>query len=170
MKQKTKHKANHCHIDPILYNFYLRLNDKMGAVIVHRRRRKSATCIEIVINNDAVKAISGRLNTLKEAEACGYWIVLRRQTKGKHATWRNKTVFQLFLTPVHPKKRHAAQLLAQSLAKTRTQQSLPEPAQELTFEPIIPRPHRPKKMFFRFMSGGKSVNGFKQLSLRGFGC
>ena len=112
MKQNTKHKANHCHIDPVLYRFYLRLKDRCGLTMVHRRRRKSATCIEVVINISAFASISGRLNTLKEAEACGYWVVIRRQAKGKHATWRGKAVFQLFLTPVHPKKRHAAQVLA----------------------------------------------------------
>ena len=139
MKQNTKHKANHCHIDPVLYRFYLRLKDGCGLTMVHRRRRKSATCIEVVINISAFASISGRLNTLREAEACGYWVVIRRQAKGKHATWRGKAVFQLFLTPVHPKKRHAARVLAQNLVQQ---------AETVTFEPVIVRSRRPNSVNF----------------------
>ena len=144
MKQTTKHKANNCHIDPILYNFYLRLNEKAGAVIVHRRHRKSSTCIEIVFLCNAFKSISGRLNTLREAEACGYWIICRAQRKGKRQTYRGHLAFQLFLTPVHPKKRHASQVLAQQASLSRAQAfSTAFPAPEsVTFEPIIQRPHR----------------------------
>lgn len=111
-------------IDPVLYNFYLSLKKELGAKMVHRRRRKSTTCIEIVFNNDLIKSVSGHLNTLKEAEKCGYWVICRRQTKRGHKSYRGKTVFQLFLTPVHPKKRNEARYLA---AKT---------ALDVTFEPI----------------------------------
>ena len=123
MKPNRK-KATNCKIDPILYNFYLRLKDTLGAEIVHRRRRKSATCIEIIFHNDLYQLIKGRLNTLPEAEKWGFWVICRPQTKRGHGSWHGRAVYQLFLTPVHPKKRHEAHLQAQQ-------------AEEVTFEPII---------------------------------
>ncbi len=60
------------HIDPALYNIFLRLKDTLGAKIVHRRRRSSSTCIEIIFCNALTKYLVGRINTLPEAEKCGY--------------------------------------------------------------------------------------------------
>ena len=91
-------------INPHLYDIYLHLRDTLNAKMVHRRKRKTANSIEIVFLCDAINALSGRINTLKEAEACGFWIVCRRQTGKKHAFYHGLPVFQLFLTPVHPKK------------------------------------------------------------------
>ena len=137
MKTPRKKPAN-CHIDPILYQFYLRLKDRLGVEMVHRRRRKSSTCIEIIITCDAINRLSGRLNTLPEAEKCGFWIVCRPQTKRGHTKWHDYIVYQLFLTPVHPKKRHDAQLAAVTAGATELaeQQAL---AEQITFEPILPR-------------------------------
>ena len=124
MKMRRK-KATNCKINPILYDFYLRLKDTLGAEMVHRRRRKSATCIEIVFYNDLYRYLKGRLNTLKEAEKWGFWVICRAQTKRGHGVWHGRAVYQLFLTPVHPKKRRESLYLAQQ-------------AEEVTFEPVIP--------------------------------
>ena len=93
-----------CKIHPILYKFFLRLNDTLGAEIVHRRKRTSSTCIEIVFYNN-IGVPTGRLNTLPEAEKCGFWVICRPQTKPKYMFYDNHRVYQLFLSPVHPKKR-----------------------------------------------------------------
>ena len=150
-------------IDPILYNFYLCLQDTLGAKIVHRRRRKSSTCIEVVFYNDLCKFLHGRLNTLKEAEACGFWVMCRRQTKRSHSTWHNMTVYQLYLTPVHPKKRHEAKRHAE--------------ANQVTFEPVMPKTtydHRHKitlsvkKRNFICMYAKKVVNMQREINVRAF--
>lgn len=80
------------------------LRHEMGAEMVHRRRRKSAMCIEVIFYVDYIMTVTGRLNTLKEAERCGFWIMCRPQTKKGHTIYKGHQVFQLFLTPVHPKK------------------------------------------------------------------
>ena len=93
-------------IHPILYKFFLILRNKLGAEIVHRRKRRSNMCIEIIFLSDLIQQPPlGRLNTLREAEECGYWVICRPQTKRGHTTYKGNKVFQLFLTPVHPKKR-----------------------------------------------------------------
>ena len=94
-----------CKIDPILYDFFLTLKQTLGAEIVHRRKRISQTCIEIIFNNDLLPAPSGRLNSLRDAERCGFWIICRKQTKHGHTIYKGRRVFQLLLSPVHPKKR-----------------------------------------------------------------
>ena len=66
--KNMKPKANNCHINPVLYAFYLRLKDTLGAEIVHRRKRKSNKCIEVIFYDEIYKYLKGRLNTLKEAE------------------------------------------------------------------------------------------------------
>ena len=130
-------------INPILYNVYLGLHDRLGAIIVHRRHRKSNTSIEIIFTSPAIKEYTGRLNTLKEAEACGYWVTSRRQTKGKHLTWRGHAVFQLFLSPVHPKKQHetllaSAQTAVQQLQTNSNNIQQPQlTPEDITFEPIF---------------------------------
>ncbi|MBR4706123.1 MAG: hypothetical protein IKP02_11150 [Paludibacteraceae bacterium] len=126
MTMKINKRNNH--IAPELYSFYISLKREMGALIVHRRRRTSSTCIEIIFLPPLIKEINGRLNTLPDAEACGYWIMCRRQTKRGHECYHGYAVFQLFLTPVHPKKRNEAKHLA-------AQTSL-----DVSFEPIPQRP------------------------------
>ena len=91
------------HINPILYKIYLPLHKKLGAKIVHRRHRKSSDYIEIVFLSPTVDSLEGHLNTLKQAEKAGFWVICRAQ-RGKHAIYRGRQVFQLFLSPVHPKK------------------------------------------------------------------
>ena len=119
-------------INPILYQTFLCLKKSYGAEIVHRRRRKSSTCIEIVFHNTLLKSLTQHLNTLKEAESCGYWVICRRQSKRGHQIWHGMTVFQLYLTPVHPKKRNEAKHLAAPTAV------------DITFEPIPTASHRSK--------------------------
>jgi len=93
-------------IHPVLYKFFLILKDKLGAEIVHRRKRRSDMCIEIIFLSDLIQQPpTGHLNTLREAEECGYWVICRPQTKRGHTIYKEHRVFQLFLTPVHPKKR-----------------------------------------------------------------
>ena len=111
-------------INPLLYNYYLSLKETLGACIVHRRRRTSRNCIEIIFTNGLIEDISGHVMPLREAEANGYWYILRAQTKRGHEVWRGHRVYQLYLSPVHHKKRHAAQ-------KT---------ADEVRFKPINPHP------------------------------
>ena len=113
------------HIHPVLYDFYRTLKRNFEAEMVHRRRRKSTICIEIVFHNKLFTSWTGRLNTLKEAEACGFSVICRRQTKKGRDTWHGLTVFQLFLAPVHPQKRREA-----------------APAKDITFEPITAYTHR----------------------------
>ena len=72
--------------------------------MVHRSQRKSTMCIEVIFYTDNFMIVIGRLNTLKDAEKCGFWIMCRPQTKKGHTICKGHPVFQLFLTPVHPKK------------------------------------------------------------------
>ena len=105
-----------CKINPILYHVYLRLQDTLEAEIVHRRRRKSASCIEVVFYNHFCWEPSGHQNTLPEAEKCGYWIICRPQNAHGKEYYRGKRVYQLFLSPVHPKKALAAKIEARQAA------------------------------------------------------
>ena len=130
MKQKNPRNS---HIDPALYNIFLRLKDALGAKIVHRRRRSSSTCIEIIFCNALTKYLVGRINTLPEAEKCGYWIVCRPQTKRGHDFYHGWMVFQLFLTPVHPKKRREQQ--PQTISNDIQQSQII--AADVSFEPIF---------------------------------
>ena len=77
-------------IHPVLYRFYLRLKDTLGAEIVHRRKRTSRMAIEVIFYSEEYLIITGRLNTL--------------QTKAGRTYYKEHRVYQLFLSPVHPKK------------------------------------------------------------------
>lgn len=90
-----------CKIHPVLYQFYLRLHNTLRAKIVHRRKRRSKTSIEVVFYCEGINVMTGRLNTLPEAEKCGYWVMCRLKP---NTFYDNRQVYQLFLTPVHPKK------------------------------------------------------------------
>ncbi|MBQ3999207.1 MAG: hypothetical protein II644_07715 [Paludibacteraceae bacterium] len=95
-----------CKIHPVLYKFYLQLRKALGAEIVHRRKRTSNMCIEIIFHSENLLSLEGgHLNTLPEAEQCGYFVICRPQTKRGHTFYKGHRVYQLFLSPVHPKKR-----------------------------------------------------------------
>ena len=94
-----------CKIHPVLYRFYLRLKELLGAEIVHRRKRTSNKAIEVIFHCEESFIMTGRLNTLPEAEKCGFWIICRPQTKPDRMFYKGHRVYQLFLSPVHPKKR-----------------------------------------------------------------
>ena len=96
-------------IHPILYKFYLRLRDVLGAEIVHRRQRKTSMYIEVIFYCDDRFVMTGRLNTLPEAERWGYWVICREQSKRSRMWYKEHRVYQLFLSPVHPKKRREIQ-------------------------------------------------------------
>lgn len=100
-----------CNIHPVLYNFFLRLHDTLGAEIVHRRKRTSPTSIEVIYYCEEILIMTGRLNTLPEAEKWGYWIICRKQNKKGHMVYKGHRVYQLYLSPVHPKKRRETQPL-----------------------------------------------------------
>ena len=129
------------HINPILYKIYLPLHKKLGAHIVHRRRRKSADYIEIVFLSPTVDSLEGHLNTLKQAEKDGFWVICRAQ-RGKHAFYRGRQVFQLFLSPVHPKKQRAQQF--QTISNDIKQHQTTW--EDISFDPI---PLRRLKSFAR---------------------
>jgi hypothetical protein len=101
-----------CKIHPILYDFFLRIHDTLGAEIVHRRKRNSATSIEIIFYCDDFLIMTGRLNTLPEAEKWGFWVICRLQP---NKFYNGHQVYQLFLSPVHPKKRREMQTTITSL-------------------------------------------------------
>ena len=107
-----------CNIHPVLYNFYLRLKDVLGAEMVHRRKRTSAKSIEVIYYCDEMLVTTGRLNTLPEAEKWGYWIICRPQTKKRYMFHKNHRVYQLYLSPVHPKKRREIMPVIHSLHAT----------------------------------------------------
>ena len=120
-----QNKALNCKIHPVLYNYYLRLKDTLGAEIVHRRKRPSTTCIEVIfLAQELMQVLNGRLNTLKEAEEWGYWIMCRPQKKRGHTIYKEHRVFLLYLTPVHPKKRRAKQPIITPLNSTPAQNAL----------------------------------------------
>ena len=127
--KNIKNKAHNCHIHPVLYDFYLGLKKSLGAAIVHRRKRRSNNYIEVVFYCDLFEYIKGRLNTLKEAEKWGYWVICRMQTKRGHEVYHGRRVYQLYLSPVHPKKRREALYYA-------------EKAEEVTFSPIVSGTHK----------------------------
>ncbi len=109
-------KFANCNIHPVLYRYYLRLRDTLGAQIIHRRKRTSATCIEIFFYDEFSQFLSGRVNTLPEAEECGFWIICRPQKKkNRPVFYHGHRVYQLFITPVHPKKRRETQPVIRSL-------------------------------------------------------
>ena len=62
-------------------------------------------CIELVFYCEQILVMTGRLNTLPEAEKCGFWVICRPQTAHGHTFYKDRRVYQLFLSPVHPKKR-----------------------------------------------------------------
>ena len=102
--------ALNCKIHPVLYKVYLRLHNTLGAEIVHRRKRTSNMCIEIVFHCGFLEEFLGStINTLREAETSGFRVICRRQTKPGHTIYKGLTVYQLFLSPVHPKKRREIQ-------------------------------------------------------------
>jgi len=152
-----KQRAHNNHIHPALYAFFLQLKAELGAEIVHRRRRKSATCIEIIFHNNLITRLTGRLNTLPEAEKCGYWVVSRLQTKRGHGVWHDHTVYQLYLTPVHPKKRHETRLAQEQLA------------QDITFVPISALSYYRQRhpLPFYYTSLGEMCSGKNVLSQLG---
>lgn len=79
-----------------------------------RRHRGSANgkYVEFIFHSPLIEKVTGRQNTLKEAEACGYWAMVRKQTSPKRQYYKGHQVFQMFLTPVHPKKKYVDKVLA----------------------------------------------------------
>ena len=120
-------RALNCKIHPVLYKFFVRLKYTLGAEIVHRRKRSSTTCIEVIFHSEElVPLLSGHLNTLREAEAWGFWIMCRPQNKRGHTIYKGHRVFLLYLTPVHPKKRRETQPAITPLGAISTNNALLE--------------------------------------------
>ena len=106
-----------CKIHPVLYHFYLQLKDVLGAEMVHRRKRTSRMAIEVIFYTDDMLVITRHINTLPEAEKSGFWIICRPQTNLKRMFYKNHRVYQLFLSPVHPKKRREMVKIITSLCQ-----------------------------------------------------
>ena len=79
-----------------------------------RRHRGSANgmYVEFISRSPLIQWVSGRQNMLKDAEACGYWVMVRLQKSPKRQYYKGRQVFQMFLTPVHPKKKFEDKILA----------------------------------------------------------
>lgn len=79
-----------------------------------RRHRSAANgmYVEFISRSPLMQFVKGHQNTLKEAEACGYWVMVRKQLSAKKRFYKNHQVYQLFLTPVHPKKKFVDKVLA----------------------------------------------------------
>ena len=121
----TPNRALNCKIHPVLYKFFIRLKYTLGAEIVHRRKRPSSTCIEVIFHSEELAPLlRGRLNTLPEAEAWGFWIMCRPQNKRGHTVYKGHRVFLLYLSPVHPKKRRETQSDIIPLVTTPAQDAL----------------------------------------------
>ena len=110
-----------CNIHPVLYKCYLRLHEVLGAKIVHRRKRRSSTCIEIIFYCNAFQEIKGHLNALKEAEVNGFWVICRPKP---NCFYDGRQVFLLYLTPVHPKKRREMQVTITPLSSLNSASSI----------------------------------------------
>ena len=110
-----------CNIHPVLYNYFLTLKATLGAEIVHRRKRTSKTAIEVIFHNDGLGVPVGHLNTLPEAEKWGFWIICRPQNKSGHTVYKGHRVYQLYLSPVHPKKRRA---MEKTIIQLRRQEAI----------------------------------------------
>ncbi len=99
--------------------------------LVRRHRgAKNGMYVEFISHSPFVDMISGRQNMLKEAEACGYWVMVRKQTSPKRRYYKDHQVFQMFLTPVHPKKKYVDKVMA---------------AVALDFSAVVKRGKRSKK-------------------------
>ena len=94
-----------CKIHPVLYKYYLSYYKLMGARLVHSRKRSSEMCIEVIFLRDDKFIVTGQLNSLKEAEECGFLVICRPQNSRKHMFYKGHRVYQIYLSPVHPKKR-----------------------------------------------------------------
>ena len=79
-----------------------------------RRHRNAANgmYVEFISRSPLIQWVSGRQNMLKEAEACGYWVMVRKQTSPKRRYYKEHQVYQMFLTPVHHKKKYVDKVLA----------------------------------------------------------
>ena len=105
----SNYKALNCKIHPVLYNVFCSLKDLLGAELVHRRKRKSNMCIEIIFRNELFDVIQNHINSLPDAEKSGFWVICKPQTNNKHMFYKGHRVFLLYLSPVHPKKRRQIQ-------------------------------------------------------------
>jgi len=115
------------------------LNEWVGILRRHydielvRRHRtaRSGTYVEFIYKSNLVNDLTGRQNMLKDAEACGYWVMIRKQPSAKKGFYKGHQVYQLFLTPVHPKKKYVDKVMA---------------AVAMNFTPVMRRVRRAKVM------------------------
>ena len=98
--------------NPILYRWIKALKEELGIQLVPRREKRQRDYVEFIFSNLLTAQLSGRLNTLSNAEACGYWVIVRRRTTGKRNFYHDHPVYQLYLSPVHHVKYHRLKLLA----------------------------------------------------------
>ena len=103
-------------MDPFLRNCIYAMRKYVGITVLPRRHPRSPNCVEVILSNEAITYLSGRLISLPEAEKHGYWLMIRPLTRGRKRFYHGHPVFQLFLTPVHPKKKHAIRPLVEAAA------------------------------------------------------
>lgn len=97
----------------ILDEWITKLKENYEIELVRRHRAAAnGMYVEFISRSPLIQYIRGRQNTLKKAEACGYWVMIRKQPSAKKRFYKNHQVYQLFLTPVHPKKKFVDKVLA----------------------------------------------------------
>ena len=94
-----------CKMNPILYKWVCILRKQVGIQLVPRREKRRPDVVDLIFTNDFIADLSGHLNSYKDAEQCGYFVILKRLRSAKRGIYHDRRVYQLFLSPVHPKNR-----------------------------------------------------------------
>lgn len=94
-----------CKMNPILYKWVCILREEIGIQLVPRREKRRPDVVDLILTHDFIYDISGHLNTYQDAEQCGYFVIIKKLRSAKRGTYHGKRVYQLFLSPIHPKKR-----------------------------------------------------------------
>ena len=96
----------------ILHEWIKVLRYYLTITTINRHSKTNRNYVEFICDSPIFEQLSGRLNDLRDAESCGYWIMVRPQKSAKKAVYQDHQVYQLFLTPVHPHKKYVAKVLA----------------------------------------------------------
>lgn len=92
-------------------------------MVVRRHRQKSDKCVDVIFTNDAVTILKGHINSLPDAEACGFWVMLKpRKGKIDKILYKGKLVHSLYLSPVHHKKRRETK--SETTAKAKSEMAI----------------------------------------------
>lgn len=71
-----------------------------------RRHRNAANgmYVEFISHSPLMNSVSGRQNMLKEAEACGYWVMVRKQTSPKRRYYKGSRCSRCFSLRFIPRR------------------------------------------------------------------